>query len=263
MRVTAPVTDYIRRSILTTRGDLAVRGAVVPERLPAGADKTYFQGKGAGVIPAYDNQMPPLTTQGDVLVRGAAVPERLPPAVDGQALTSFGAGVNPGYRPFYELLGTKGDMWFWGTTYLGKLTAGALDTYLKGQGAAEYPIYEKLALRDTGVKIGHGTVSAGGDQTITGVGYRCSTIIFFAVDSSGASLMLSIGVDNGTTRSCMYLRGDTQLYNILTNLSIFVRTSDSVYYTGVVNTINADGFVITWNKVGVPIDTKYSYLCLP
>lgn len=53
MRITAPITDYIPQSILTTLGDLAVRGAVIPERLAAGADGTFLKGKGAGVLPAY------------------------------------------------------------------------------------------------------------------------------------------------------------------------------------------------------------------
>ena len=55
MRVSAPVTDYIRASTMNTPGDLAVRGALVPERLATGAVNTFFRGQGAGVIPAYDN----------------------------------------------------------------------------------------------------------------------------------------------------------------------------------------------------------------
>jgi len=54
MRLRQVITDYIRRSILTTRGDLVVRGAAQPERLASGALDTYLRGKGAGVIPAYE-----------------------------------------------------------------------------------------------------------------------------------------------------------------------------------------------------------------
>lgn len=54
MRLVQVITDYIRRAILTTQGDLVVRGAAQPERLASGALDTYLRGKGAGVIPAYE-----------------------------------------------------------------------------------------------------------------------------------------------------------------------------------------------------------------
>jgi len=53
MRLVQVISDYIRRSILTTQGDLVVRGAALPERLAAGAAGTYLMGQGVGVIPAY------------------------------------------------------------------------------------------------------------------------------------------------------------------------------------------------------------------
>ena len=39
-------------------GDLVVKGAGVPQRLVAGVAGTYLQGKGAGVLPAYDGIQP-------------------------------------------------------------------------------------------------------------------------------------------------------------------------------------------------------------
>lgn len=53
MRLMQVITDYIRRSILTTRGDLVVRGVALPERLAAGLLNTVLKGRGAGVLPAY------------------------------------------------------------------------------------------------------------------------------------------------------------------------------------------------------------------
>ena len=47
------ISDYIQRSILTTQGDLAVRGGVMPQRLPAGLLNTVLKGQGAGALPAY------------------------------------------------------------------------------------------------------------------------------------------------------------------------------------------------------------------
>lgn len=54
MRVYSPVTDYIRRSLISTVGDLVVRGASIPERLAVGADGTFFMGTGTGNKPAYE-----------------------------------------------------------------------------------------------------------------------------------------------------------------------------------------------------------------
>ena len=53
MRLMQVITDYIARSILTTIGDMVVRGIAQPERLAAGALNEILIGQGAGVIPAW------------------------------------------------------------------------------------------------------------------------------------------------------------------------------------------------------------------
>lgn len=80
MRLVQVITDYIRRSILTTRGDFVVRGDSQPERFPAGALLTFLAGQGAGEIPAWeghklsDHRMASgaftRTTSGDEVVSG-------------------------------------------------------------------------------------------------------------------------------------------------------------------------------------------------
>jgi len=54
MKLTAPVTDYIRASVLTTHGDIVERGAADPERLAAAAEDLYFKAQGAGATPIYE-----------------------------------------------------------------------------------------------------------------------------------------------------------------------------------------------------------------
>lgn len=54
MRLVQVISDLIRRSILTTKGDLAVRGDSQPERLAGGLLKTFLAGQGASQIPAYE-----------------------------------------------------------------------------------------------------------------------------------------------------------------------------------------------------------------
>lgn len=56
MNIMQVITDYVARSILTTKGDLIVRGAALPERLAAGLVGSILRGKGAGELPAFEQQ---------------------------------------------------------------------------------------------------------------------------------------------------------------------------------------------------------------
>ncbi len=143
MRISAPVTDYVQRSLLTTLGDLIVRGVAIPERLVAAAAGTYLQGKGAATKPAYEATMPPLTTQGDIIQQGAVNPERLAPIATGAVLTTRGVGTLLHYTNLFNLLTTNGDIWVRGAANPERLAAGALGTYLQGKGAATKPAYEQ------------------------------------------------------------------------------------------------------------------------
>jgi len=53
MRIVQVVTDYIMKSIMTTHGDLVVRGAAIPERLAAVALGQVLKSAGVGAKPAW------------------------------------------------------------------------------------------------------------------------------------------------------------------------------------------------------------------
>lgn len=53
MRIMQTITDYIMRSILTTRGDMIVRGLSVPEKLVAVALGQVLKSGGVGAKPAW------------------------------------------------------------------------------------------------------------------------------------------------------------------------------------------------------------------
>ena len=144
MRVTAPVTDYIRASVMNTKGDLFVRGTLVPERLTAGPDGHYFQGKGAGEIPGYTNKMPPLTTKGDLIARGTSAPERLPAGPDGYFLQGKGAGNIPEYSIQIAPMIAAGDMITRGVTVPARLGIGPLGNVLASRGVALTPKWKSL-----------------------------------------------------------------------------------------------------------------------
>lgn len=96
------IAGFIRNLLLTTPGDIIVRGATVPERFAAGAVGTIIKGQGAGVVPAW-GQVGGVTTQGDLIVRGAAVPERLAAGAVGTVIKGLGAGVIPAYQVLKEI----------------------------------------------------------------------------------------------------------------------------------------------------------------
>ena len=262
MRVTAPVTDYIRASVMSVRGDLAVRGALVPERLPAGAYGSYFQGKGAGILPAYDKQMPPLSVYGDLIMQGAVVPQSRPSVATGKVLTSHGIAANVYYEDLFNLLTTRGDIWVRGASWAQKLAAGALDTYLKAKGAGNLPIYEKLALRDTGFKIDRLVRSTGGVQVITGVGFKPSLIIILAVDGTPVNRNFSIGIVSETEGNYNIYFSDsgTEISDGGFAVNIF-RTVANIL-SGMITAFSADGFTMTWSLTGT-VDLFWIYVCIP
>lgn len=85
-----------------------------------------------------------LTTQGDLIVQGATIPQRFAPDTVGKVLTSGGAGELPTWSHLFNQLGVRGDLLIWEGANLNRLAAGALDTYFKGQGAEELPIYSTI-----------------------------------------------------------------------------------------------------------------------
>jgi len=99
-----------------------------------------------------------LTTNGDLLRMASGSLGRLPAGSAGQVIISSGPGINLGLTALH----------------------GTLNKYFKGQNIGLNSIFERLALRDTGIHIGRGTRNIGGDQVIAGVGFESSIIIFLA-----------------------------------------------------------------------------------
>ena len=306
MRITSPVTDYIRASVLTTQGDLVVRGAAVPERkasgawgkvltsigaggiptwfdlysqllntgdmlinsggafikIAAGAVGTYLQGKGAGVLPAYEQSMPPLTTQGDLLFQGATVPERVPLGTHGQVLRSRATPTKPEFVDLFNLLTTRGDLWVRGGADPQRIAAGLLDTYFKGQGAGNLPIYEKMTLRDTGVAMGTFTRSTAGDLVITGVGFLPSVIIILAIDATPGKMNWSVGFSIASTAGVIASRDDGTVMQLTVDTVFYVERAGANRLSGVVSALDSDGFTITFTLLGA-VSASATWLAIP
>lgn len=81
MDITAPVWDYIKRSLLTTKGDLLIRGTTELQRLPVGTGDHVLMSHPTGEIVKWES-LPTLLnylfqSRGDLLVRGNTWPQRL------------------------------------------------------------------------------------------------------------------------------------------------------------------------------------------
>ena len=144
---------------------------------------------------------------------------------------------------------------------LAKIVRSTLDTYLKAQGAAD-PIFEKLALRDTGIFIGTGTRNASGMVEHAGIGFQPSVVIFFACDDTGANMNWSVGFDNVVGKLCIKYYDTGTLVNLQSDYSIYIKRPGNNYINGRITGLIADGFEYTWTLLGACV-CDYTYLCLP
>ena len=107
--------------------------------------------------------------------------------------------------------------------------------------------------------------TADGTQAVTGVGFQPTHIIFHANINNVAG-GFSVGFDDGTTRRGSGIDGDTANTfsdgSSTTDISILCRDvagTSGASYEGSVTTLGADGFTITWNKIGSPTGSLVIY----
>lgn len=161
-----------------------------------------------------------------------------------------------------SILTTHGDLVERGVADPERLAAAAVDLYFKAQGAGATPIYEALALRDTGIHVDNDTRNTGGNQVITGVGFQSSLIIFLAVGSPSTDRNWVVGFDNITFHACLQHHTDGTRVTITTSKSIIIYKAGANQLQGQVTVIGADGFTINWSLTGA-ITCNFIYLCLP
>lgn len=103
MKITAPVTDYIRASVMSVQGDLVIRGAMVPERLAVGTTGEVLTSQGLVQIPIYRPLFDRVTTKGDMWVRDETWVIRLAAG----ALDTYLKAQGDGELPIYEKLALR------------------------------------------------------------------------------------------------------------------------------------------------------------
>ena len=113
-----------------------------------------------------------------------------------------------------------------------------------------------------GLKIGTFTrdlTTATGDVAYSGVGFKPTILVFIAGVIEVSTM--SIGIDDGTNSYSVY----DNYYNlnfawaVSSTLAICVIPSPGISQSGLVKTLDADGFTVTWTKTGLPTGTATVY----
>lgn len=100
------------------------------------------------------------------------------------------------------------------------------------------------------------TATASGQQTVNGVGFTPSSVIFMA--NVTQTTEISFGIDNGNISGKCFsddspATADTWRYD--SQYSIYLLQAAGIYYAGRVNAFNSDGFVMDWWKNGAKVGT--------
>lgn len=112
---------------------------------------------------------------------------------------------------------------------------------------------------DIGIKIGSFTIDTAtlsGSQSITGVGFKPSNVIFLA--SISLTAQMSIGFDNGVNAYSIYQDATAGADRVDRTVNRSIRleqVSGSIYYLGYISSLDSDGFTITWTKGGAKTGT--------
>ncbi|KKN61501.1 hypothetical protein LCGC14_0521560 [marine sediment metagenome] len=158
---------------------------------------------------------------------------------------------------------TKGDFVVRGTNIPERLAVGILDSYLKGQGAGNLPIYEKLALRNTGIKIGAFTKTASATFNITDVGFEPSIIILIS-SAPVTDTAYSLGFDDANVHYSMRkdYQGIALVFNATYSIKIISGAGNDGWY-GYISAFLSNGFTVVLTKTVVPPAITVMYLALP
>jgi len=134
------------------------------------------------------------------------------------------------------------------------LTAGAGITVTDGGVNSTVTIASKVV-----PKVGsftRDTATATGTQSVTGVGFQPSAVIFFAAVNNGsrASWGVDIGDSAGGRVSDDHNTG-ADTWAVGTGATIFAESGGGNQYSGFISAFGADGFTVSWTRTGVPTGT--------
>ena len=94
-----------------------------------------------------------------------------------------------------------------------------------------------------------------GTQTVTGVGFEPSVVLFLSHSNKSSS----IGFANGTSDKALYRLYDSNDIAIA-DWSIRVQNAASAYSAATLQSTNSDGFVLNWTTIGSV--SPFAFLCI-
>lgn len=109
--------------------------------------------------------------------------------------------------------------------------------------------------------------TASGTQAVTGVGGKPKMVWFSGVDDADVN-NYSDGWDDGSTAGCNFVNHVAPMGPLLSvgtkssTLSINVQTSGGDGHTGVIQSMDVDGFTVSWTKVGAGRNVTVKYLAI-
>ena len=97
--------------------------------------------------------------------------------------------------------------------------------------------------------------TASGNQAVTGVGFRPTSIVFFA-ERTGQPEASHGFTDSASTGSCIFMDGLAGAWNQSSSVPIVMTDPVAGSNTAALNSYDADGYTLAWTKVGVPVGTS-------
>lgn len=107
------------------------------------------------------------------------------------------------------------------------------------------------------------TSLSSGSQAITGIGFKPKAIIFFV--AQGNSSEVSWGFSDGSQDHCIFDNhpSTSDTYDDSAIQAVLVNEGSGNFYNGKVNSLDIDGFTMSWVKTGSPTGTLViSYLAI-
>lgn len=101
------------------------------------------------------------------------------------------------------------------------------------------------------------TSLASGSQSVTGVGFKPSSVLILANQSSTKEM--SIGIADASTQASLYQTSTAGTFSTNTNIVADDEVSGSASYVGNLTSLDTDGFTVSWTKTGAPTGTLTMY----
>lgn len=157
-----------------------------------------------------------------------------------------------------SLLTTQGDMIVRGAAAAEKIIVGASGKILMSTGVGALPEWTDPFIGSGFVHTGTLTRNSGGDQEITGLGFKPKQIIFVSVDTNTASDNWSVGFDNVTYKLAMYVKNNGGNRGLTLDHSINIYRDVNNSIQGYVLSLDADGMTIRFSLDGI-CDVSYGW----